>query len=192
MPDSANDATAILEALNRGDSSAANRLLPLVYDELRSLASQWMRRERVDHTLQPTALVHEAYIRLIDQSKTDWTSRAHFMAVAAKTIRNVLVDHARRAKADKRGGARHRTTLHDELKAQAGRNDVDLLALEEALEKLQALHPRQAKVVELRFFGGLSLEETAHVLDVARSTVADDWMIARAWLSRELAATDER
>jgi RNA polymerase sigma factor (TIGR02999 family) len=187
MAERSTEATAILEALNQGDSSAANRLLPLVYDELRALAAHWMRRERADHTLQPTALVHEAYLRLIDQTKADWKSRAHFMAVAAQTIRHVLVDHARKVKADKRGGGRHRTSLHDDLKADVGRNDVDLLALEEALERLQQLHPRQARVVELRFFGGLSIEETAHVLDVVRSTVADDWSFARAWLSRELA-----
>ena len=186
MPDRTSEATAILDALNKGDSSAANRLLPLVYDELRALASHWMRRERGDHTLQPTALVHEAYLRLIDQTNADWKSRAHFIAVAAQTIHHVLVDHARKVNADKRGGGRHRTSLHDDMKADVGRNDVDLLALEEALEKLQSLHPRQARVVELRFFGGLSIEETAHVLGVVRSTVADDWAIARAWLSREL------
>lgn len=187
MAEPQTEATAILDAINRGEAGAANRLLPLVYDELRALASHWMRRERSDHTLQPTALVHEAYIRLVDQTKADWKGRAHFMAVAAQTIRHVLVDHARRVNAEKRGGDRHRTSLHDDLKSAEGRNDVDLLALEEALEKLGQLHPRQAKVVELRFFGGLSIEETAHVLGVVRSTVADDWMIARAWLSRELA-----
>lgn len=180
------DATRILEEINRGDASAVNRLLPLVYDELRAIAAAAMRRERVDHTLEPTALVHEAYVRLVDHGKSDWRGRAHFFAVAAKTIRNVLIDHARRADADKRGGAWRRTMLSGELAGGDGPRPVDLLDLDAALARLGELHPRQANVVELRFFGGLSIEETAHVLDAARSTVADDWMLARAWLSREL------
>ena len=186
MGDAASPATQILEELNRGDPSAAGRLLPLVYEELKALAAASLRRERPDHTLQPTALVHEAYLRLVDHGKADWQGRAHFFAVAATTIRNILIDHARKAKAEKRGGGWERTVLHEDLRA-GQRSDVDLLDLDEALAKLATLHPRQAKVVELRFFGGLSIEETSHVLDVARSTVADDWSLARAWLSRELA-----
>lgn len=187
MPEGPTEATRILDAINKGDSRAADLLLPLVYDELKEIAARRMRQERFDHTLQPTALVHEAYLRLVDQSRFDWKGRAHFLGVAANTIRLILVDHARRANADKRGGDRQRTTLHDDLAAEEGRRDVDLLALEDALQKLSSLHPRQAKVVELRYFGGLSLEETAHVLDVAQSTVAADWVVAKAWLARELA-----
>jgi RNA polymerase sigma-70 factor (ECF subfamily) len=187
MVDPSPDATRILEALNRGDSKAANDLLPLVYDELRAIAARRMRQERIDHTLQPTALVHEAYMRLVDQSRFDWKGRAHFLGVAANTIRLILVDHARKVNADKRGGDRERTTLSDAIAAEDGRRDVDLLALEDALEKLAALHPRQARVVELRYFGGLSLEETAIVIGVAESTVAADWAVAKAWLARELA-----
>lgn len=190
MSESRSDATRILDDLNHGDASAADRLLPLVYDELRALATASMRRERADHTLQPTALVHEAFLRLIDHGKSDWQSRAHFFAVAANTIRNILIDHARRAKADKRGGGWERTMLHDDLQAtgtsSAGAG-VDVIDLDDALARLGSLQPRQAKVVELRFFGGLSNEEVAHVLGIARSTVADDWSLARAWLSRELA-----
>ncbi|MDZ4754431.1 MAG: ECF-type sigma factor [Phycisphaerae bacterium] len=176
----------VLEQLNQGDGSAANRLLPLVYDELREIAVRRMRQERAGHTLQATALVHEAYLRLVDQSRFDWKGRAHFVGVAANTIRLILVDHARKVNAEKRGGDRHRTTLHDELHVSPSGSQVDLLALEEALEKLAQLHARQARVVELRFFGGLSVEETAHVLSVAKSTVAADWALAKAWLSREL------
>lgn len=180
------DATRILEAINKGDSRAADLLLPLVYEELRAIAVRRMRQERHDHTLQPTALVHEAYLRLVDQTRFDWKGRAHFLGVAANTIRLILVDHARKANAEKRGGDRDRTTLHDELAAHDERREVDLLALEDALQKLASLHPRQARVVELRYFGGLSLEETAHVIGVAQSTVAADWLVAKAWLAREL------
>lgn len=186
MAESPADATRILDALNRGDSKAASDLLPLVYDELRAIAARRMRAERLDHTLQPTALVHEAYLRLVDQTRFDWRGRAHFLGVAANTIRLILVDHARKVNADKRGGDRERTMLSDDLAAEEGRKDVDLLALEDALGKLASLHPRQARVVELRYFGGLSLEETAHVLNVAQSTVAADWAVAKAWLAREL------
>jgi RNA polymerase sigma factor (TIGR02999 family) len=185
----AHDATKALEDLNRGDGSAARRLLPLVYDELRAIAARRMRQERLDHTLQPTALVHEAYLRLVDQSRFDWKGRAHFLGVAANTIRLILVDHARKVNAEKRGGDRERTALHDDLQiAGSTTRDLDLLALEDALEKLTRLHPRQARVVELRFFGGLSLEETAEVIGVAQSTIAADWVVAKAWLSRELAS----
>jgi RNA polymerase sigma factor (TIGR02999 family) len=185
-PNDQKDATQILEAINRGDSRAARELLPLVYDELRAIAARRMREERVGHTLQPTALVHEAFLRLVDQSRFDWKGRAHFLGVAANTIRLILVDHARRTNADKRGGERGRTPLHDGLASEDPRSEVDLLALEDALEKLARLHPRQARVVELRYFGGLSLEETALVLDCAQSTVAADWALAKAWLAREL------
>lgn len=185
MSDTRSEATRILQAINGGDSSAVDRLLPLLYADLRAIAAASMRRERSDHTLEPTALVHEAYLRLVDQERCDWQSRAHFLAVAARTIRNILIDHARKDHADKRGGGWHRTALHEDLRS-ADREDVDLLDLHEALERLHALNPRQSNVVELRFFGGLSIEETAHVLEIARSTVTEDWLLARAWLSREL------
>jgi RNA polymerase sigma-70 factor (ECF subfamily) len=180
------EATRILDAINKGDSRAADLLLPLVYDELRAIAVRRMRQERHDHTLQPTALVHEAYLRLVDESRFDWKGRAHFLGVAANTIRLILVDHARKVNAEKRGGDRNKTTLHDAFAAPDERREVDLLALEDALQKLSSLHPRQARVVELRYFGGLSLEETAHVIGVAQSTVAADWVVAKAWLAREL------
>ncbi|MBL9121260.1 MAG: sigma-70 family RNA polymerase sigma factor [Phycisphaerae bacterium] len=188
MSETSSEATRILDAINKGDSRAADLLLPLVYDELKAIAVRRMRQERHDHTLQPTALVHEAYLRLVDQSRFDWKGRAHFLGVAANTIRLILVDHARKVNAEKRGGDRQRTALHDSLAAEEGRNEVDLLALEDALQKLASLHPRQARVVELRYFGGLSLEETAVVIGVAQSTVAADWVVAKAWLSRELSA----
>ncbi|MCA9285240.1 MAG: sigma-70 family RNA polymerase sigma factor [Phycisphaerales bacterium] len=180
------DATAILMDLSAGQAQAADRLLPLVYDELRALASAMMRSERRDHTLEPTALVHEAYMRLVDGSRIEWKGRAHFMAVAAGAIRHVLIDHARRTRAAKRGGGFARVTLSEA--AQLGDSlDIDLLDLHDALERLAALNPRQSRIVELRFFGGLTNEEVAAVTSLARSTVAEEWAFARAWLSRQLA-----
>ncbi len=175
------DTTQILIDLGNGDRSAANRLMPLVYDELHGLAGRFMRREPPGHTLQTTALVHEAYLRLIDQSRVDWKGRAHFFAVAAEMIRRVLIDHARQRRAAKRGGLAHRVTLTDSIGA-CEQEQVDLLALDEALNELSALNERHGKVVELRFFGGLSIDETAHILDVSPQTVRSDWRMARAWL----------
>jgi RNA polymerase sigma-70 factor (ECF subfamily) len=178
--------TQCLHELSAGDRSAAERLFPLVYEELRALASASMKHEPIGHTLQPTAVVHEAFLRLIDQRKTDWRDRAHFMAIAAQAIRRVLIDYARRRQAAKRGGDRCRITLHEAV--TSNQREIDLAALDEALDRLAGLNDRQARVVELRFFGGLSIEEAAHVLDVSRATVVDDWTVARAWLSRELSA----
>jgi RNA polymerase sigma factor (TIGR02999 family) len=158
----------------------------MVYDELRALAGSFMKRESAGHTLQPTAVVHEVYLKLIDQERADWRDRAHFMAVAAQAIRRVLIDHARHRHAAKRGGDRCRLTL-DEAVAPAAARDVDFLAIDDALGRLAELHERQARVVELRFFGGLNIEEAAAVLGISRATVTDDWAVARAWLSRELA-----
>ncbi len=173
--------TQILIDLGNGDRSAANRLMPLVYDELRGLAARYMQREPPGHTLQTTALVHEAYLRLIDQSRVDWKGRAHFFAVAAEMIRRVLIDHARKRRAAKRGGLAHQITLTDSIGA-CEQEQVDLLALDEALNELSALNERHRKVVELRFFAGLSIDETAHILDVSPQTVRSDWRMARAWL----------
>ena len=184
MADPTPNATECLQRINAGDEAAVNELLQLVYDELRAMAGHFMQAERRDHTLQPTALVHEAYMRLIEQD-VDWKDRAHFLAIGAQAIRRVLIDHGRRQKAQKRGGDAQRVTL-DESVAFAGSREVDVLALDEALDRLTELNPRQSRVVELRFFGGLTGPQVAEVLGVSRTTVADDWAVARAWLSREL------
>lgn len=179
-------ATRVLEAVAAGDSGAAARLLPLVYDELRALAASALRRERPDHTLQPTALVHEAFLRLIDQAHAEYKSRTHFFAIGAQAIRRVLIDHARHHEAAKRGGQWLKVTMDQAVAAAGSSESVDLLALDEALTRLATLDERQSKVVEMRFFGGLSVEETAAMLDVSPRTVEEDWRMARAWLRREL------
>lgn len=163
-----------------------DQLLPLVYDDLKRLAQAKMNREPGNATLEPTALAHETFMRLVDQSRVDWRGRSHFMAVAAQAMRRILVDHARARKRLKRGGARQRVELHADV-ASGGMAEVDLLELDDALEKLAELDPRQAKVVELRFFGGLSVEEVAESLAVSKRTVEGDWTMARAWLRRALA-----
>jgi len=178
-------ATRFLLEMEKGDPAAAERLLPLVYEEIRRLAGRFMRRERGDHTLQPTALVHEAYLKLVDQDRVAWRNRAHFVGVAAQAMRRVLVDHARRRGREKRGGDRRRIPLEGiaDLSPEAAG------ALEEvdaALERLARLDPRQARIVELRFFGGLDVQEIADALEVSKRTVEADWTMARAWLSREL------
>jgi RNA polymerase sigma factor (TIGR02999 family) len=169
----------------RGDEAAAARLLPLVYDELRALAAKALKRERHDHTLQPTALVHEAFLRLIDQKDAEYNSRTHFFAVSAQMIRRILVDHARQHHAAKRGGDWMKVTFEHASPA-ASDEVVDLLGLDEALTRLASLDERQSKVVEMRFFGGLSVEETATMLNVSPRTVEQDWRMAKAWLKREL------
>jgi RNA polymerase sigma factor (TIGR02999 family) len=168
-----------------GDPNAASRLLPLVYDQLRALAGKYMQGERPDHTLQPTALVHEAYLRLIDADRIDLQGKTHFFALAATQMRRILAEHARARKAAKRGGGARRVTLSD---AKAFREDgvVDMLALDEAMDRLTLESPRQSRVVELRYFGGLSVEETARILDLSASTIKGDWRMAKAWLAREL------
>ena len=174
-----------LRELGRDDGSAAARLLPLVYDELRALATRLMARERASHTLQPTALVHEAYARVASRTGPDWAGADHFLAVAAEAMRRVLVDHARRRNTLKRGGDRCQVTLDEEL-APGQRRELDLLDLDEALEALAAEDDRMARVVTLRFFGGMTCESVARVLGVSRKTVVHDWTFARAWLSRRL------
>jgi len=186
MADLREDVTHVLEQL-RGENrrDAADKLLPLVYDEFRALARHYLAQERMNHTLQPTALVHEAYMKLVDQTRVDWQGKSHFFAVAAQAMRRILVDHARSRQRDKRGGGRARVVL-DEAVALSPQKDEDVLALDEALEKLATLDPRQAKVVELRFFGGMSVEEVAEALGVSKRTVEGDWTFARAWLGKEL------
>ncbi len=179
------DITRILKRASAGDDSAVNRLMPLVYDELRALAESYLQRERPGHTLQATALVNEAYVRLVRQEAVEWQSRAHFFAVAAQAIRRILVDHARGRQRAKRGGDRERVTLDEDIALPIER-DVDLIALDEALQQLSQLHARQAQIVELRFFGGLTLTEVAEYLDVSPRTVDGDWSMARAWLRRAL------
>jgi len=183
------DLTDALGAHAKGDSGAAARLLPLVYNELRALAARFMRREKPDHTLQPTALVHEAYVRLVDESRVDWRGKTHFFALAARQMRRVLIDSARSHQAQKRGGGLGRVTLDEALLPSAGPS-FDVFALDEALQRLADLSSRQAQVVELRFFGGLSVEETAQFLGVSAPTVKNDWRAARAWLLRELRPTE--
>jgi len=165
--------------------------MPLVYDEFRALAAHHLAGERKNHTLQPTALVHEAYLRLIDQTRVDWQGRTHFFAIGSQAIRRVLIDHARGKARAKRGGGMARVTLDDAI-ALAPQRDEDLLALDEALEKLEKLDPRQAKVVEMRFFGGMTVEEVAEALGVSKRTVEGEWTMARAWLLRELTGEGKR
>jgi RNA polymerase sigma factor (TIGR02999 family) len=164
--------------------------MPLVYDELRGLAERLLRNERPGHTLQPTALVHEAYLRLIDQTRVRWQGRAHFFALASCTIRRILVDHARGARRVKRGGGRLRLSLNEDL-VPTEDGQLDLIALDDALSTLAADHPDQARIVEMRFFGGLTIAETATVLGVSASTVEREWRFARAWLYRALTDAEQ-
>lgn len=179
------DVTVLLTRVSAGDESAPGKLLELVYDDLRHLAGAYMQDERANHTLQPTALVHEAYLRMVDWENVSWENRAQFFAVAAQVMRHVLVDHARGKNAAKREGSQQKLAL-DEAVSFANEREFDLLALEEALLTLEKLDPRQAKIVELRFFGGLSIEEAAHVLEISTTTVKREWTIAKAWFQREL------
>lgn len=180
------DLTSLLQAWSRGDREAGERLLPQVYDELRRQAARHLRRERRDHTLRPTALVHEAYLRLVGQ-RGEWQSRRHFLAVAAEMMRRILVDHARSHSRTKRGGEWVRVALDDagELAVETT-PDIDLLLLEDALQELRAIDPERERLVELRFFAGLSIEDTAAVLEVSPSTVLRDWRVAKAWLFRRI------
>lgn len=179
------DVTQLLEAARSGNSEAVNQLLPLVYDELRRIAFDYLSRERSDHTLQPTALVHEAYLRLVNQRTAGWNDRAQFFGVAAKAMRRILVDRARMHKAAKRGGGAAKLEL-DEAVASFEERALDLVALDEALKKLAELDERKARVVELRFFGGLSAPEAAKVLDCPLRTIERDWTMAKAWLRAEI------
>jgi RNA polymerase sigma factor (TIGR02999 family) len=177
--------TQLLEEFEPGDCHAGEQLFADVYTELRAVAARYLHRERKSHTLQPTALVHEAYLKLVGPTRVDWQGRAHFLATAAHAMRQILVDHARRHRAAKRGGNRHRIALDDNLVIESGR-DVDLLALEDALSKLAKLDPRQAQMIELRFFGGLDIAEVAKVMGMSKRSVEREWTMVRAWLRREL------
>jgi RNA polymerase sigma-70 factor (ECF subfamily) len=177
--------TPLLRDLQNGDREAASKLTPLLYNELRRLARNYMRRERTDHTLQATALVHEAYLKLVKQPSTAWQDRSHFFGIAAHVMRQILIDHARGHLREKRGGAQKAVPL-DEACAFFPGQSAELLRVDEALERLEKLDPRQSKIVELRFFGGLSVEEAAEFLKISPKTVKRDWSMARAWLRAEL------
>ena len=178
--------TQLLMDWSKGDRSALDRLMPLVYGELRRLANNYLRRERVNHTLQPTALVNEAYLKLVDQRNARWQNRAQFYGVAAQLMRRILVDHARTHQAQKRGGLDQQRLSLTNVERMSNKPDIDLLALHEALNELAELDPQQSRIVELKFFGGLSIEETAEVLRLGHATVERDWKMARAWLRRQL------
>ena len=179
--------TQLLQRWQEGSNEALEALMPLVYKELTRLAGSYLRRERPDHTLQSAALVNEAYLRLVDQSETRWQNKAHFYGIAAQMMRRILADHARGHNAAKRGAGMPELELNEAM-AQAPVRSVDLVDLEEALQKLEKLDPQQGKIVELRFFSGLSIEDTANVLAISPATVKRDWAAARAWLFREVGA----
>jgi len=186
-PDAApGEVTRLLLAWNAGDRAALERLMPLVYAELRELAKRHFRKERPGHTLQPTAVVHEAYFRLIDQTRVTWKNRGHFLAIASQAMRRILIDHARGRGAEKRGGEVEKVTLDVAIASPEPAREVDILALDEALERLKTLDGTQAQIVELRFFGGLTIEETADVMETSPSSIKRDFRSAKAWLFREL------
>jgi len=184
--ESSENVTQLLLKWNEGDARALEQLMPLVYSELRRLARNYLRRERQDHTLQPTALVNEAYLKLIDQKNARWQNRAQFYGVAAQLMRRILVDHARQHQAAKRGGPHQERLSITSAGQLADKPEVDLLALHEALEELKIFDSQQERIVELKFFGGLSIDETAEVLGISHATVERDWKMARAWLRRKL------
>lgn len=179
------DVTQLLKDWSGGDQAAADKLMPLVYEELRHLAHQYMRREKPGHTLQTSALVNEAYVRLVKQSEIQWESRAHFFGIAARLMRQILVDQARRRNFAKRGGGAIRVSLNDAT-AVAQEQSASVMALDEALKTLEQTDPRKSHIVELRFFGGMSIEETAEALKVSPGTVMREWTFARAWLRNQM------
>jgi RNA polymerase sigma factor (TIGR02999 family) len=185
MSASQNQATLLLGRLNSGDQEAARELLPLLYDELRALAARQFRGQPANHTLQPTVLVHEAFLRLVGRPEKDWNDRKHFFAVAATAMRQILVNHARAKKADKRGGGERPVLVNDEIVGRSGQ-DLDVLDLNDAMEKLAVIDPRKHRVVELRFFAGLTVPEVAEVLELSVTSVESEWRAAKAWLSVEL------
>jgi RNA polymerase sigma factor (TIGR02999 family) len=181
--------TQMLIELTEGNKEVVNQILPHIYDELRKLASSYLRRERSNHTLQPTALVHEAYMKLIDQNRVQWQNRAHFFGIAAQVMRRILMDHARKHTADKRGGEFEKLPIEEEILIVSQDKSSELLALDEALEELSKIDPDKAKIVELRYFGGLSIEETAEVMGVSVPTINRHWKMAKAWLYSQVATS---
>lgn len=186
MDPTTNEVTQLLHQWSAGDEDALERLMPLVYNELRKIAGQHLRHERRNHTLQTTALVHEAYLRLADQTDVRWQNRSHFFAIAAQAMRRILIDYARNQHAQKRGAGEQKVSLDDQM-ALTEENCTSLLVLDETLSKLSQMDPRQAKIVELRFFADFTLEEIAKFLEISTATVKRDWAVAKAWLYREMA-----
>ena len=185
VPKDAENITDLLVSYGRGDKESLDKLMPVVYDELRRQAARYLRREQPGHTLQTTALIHEAYVRLVDQRNVQWQNRAHFFGIAAQMMRRILVDHARTKKRAKRGGSDIKVSLDDATVAVKGQ-DLDVVAVDEALTRLAKIDEQQSRVVELRFFSGLTVEETAEVMGISPATVKRDWSMAKAWLHREL------
>jgi RNA polymerase sigma factor (TIGR02999 family) len=181
--------TRLLVQLTDGNRAVLDQLLPLIYDELRRLAGSYLRRERSGHTLQPTALVHEAYMRIVDQTQVQWQNRAHFFGVAAQMMRRILVDHARKHHASKRGSGGEKISL-DEINSLSVKQDADLVALDEALVRLAEFDLQQSRIVEMKYFGGLTIEEIAAVLNLSPATIKREWATAKAWLYRELSVGD--
>lgn len=187
---SAENITQMLIEMTDGNQDVVNQILPHIYDELRRLAGSYLRRERSDHTLQPTALVHEAYMKLIDQKQVKWQNRAHFFGIAAQVMRRILMDHARKHLANKRGGNAEILPLEEEIFVVSNDKSNELIALDDALDELGRLDPQKARIVELRYFGGLSIEETAEVVGVSVPTINRQWRLAKAWLYSQLAVTN--
>ena len=188
LPPISPDVTQLLRNWQDGDQTARDQFLGIVYDELRRQAARYLRRERADHTLQPTALVHEAYLQLIDQSRVNWESRAHFFGAAARLMRRILVDHARAHQAEKRGSGEEKLALNEAIAVPESK-DLNILALNDALEELARLDERQSRIVELRYFGGLSIEETATITGVSPATVKREWAMAKVWLHNQIKRT---
>ena len=181
--------TEMLLELTDGNTEVVDKILPHIYDELRRLAGSYLRRERSDHTLQPTALVHEAYLKLIDQKKVKWQNRAHFFGIAAQVMRRILMDHARKHNADKRGGDFEKLPIEEEILVVSHEKSAELVALDDALNALAEIDEQKAKIVELRYFGGLSIEETAEAMGVSVPTVNRQWRMAKAWLYSQVSGT---
>jgi RNA polymerase sigma factor (TIGR02999 family) len=180
------DLTGLLVKWGQGKENALDEILPIVYAELHRMAGRYLNRERVNHTLQPTALINEAYLRLVDQSRLTLQNRAHFFGIAARVMRRILVEHARAHHAAKRGGSAIMVPLDEGVHGGAGTEDLDLIALNSALDRLEQMDPAQSRIVELRYFAGLTIEETAEALDISPATVKRSWTVARAWLKREI------
>lgn len=182
----AHDVTELLIQLSEGNENAVNEVFPLIYDELKKLANNYLRNERGNHTLQPTALVHEAYMKLVDHTRMNWQNRAHFIGMAATMMRQILIDHARKHRASKRGGEAENLSLEESIVIVSDEKSIDLIALDEALKDLAKFDEFKSRLVELRYFGGLSVEETAEVLDVSEITVKRHWRLAKAWLAETI------